>query len=137
RRSTARCSGGSRSTSQKLSRPERVRIEIDPATGQLRSLGGRMKIKRAFLAPLTIAAVALASGGWLLQRGASREGNVYTQARLFDEVLHHISEKYVDAKDPTTLYRMAIDGLIYELGDPHTAFMTPKDYEELKVQTQG
>src|SRR5690606_7377532 len=92
---------------------------------------------RAFLAPLTIAAVALASGGWLLQRGASREGNVYTQARLFDEVLHHISEKYVDAKDPTTLYRMAIDGLIYELGDPHTAFMTPKDYEELKVQTQG
>lgn len=96
-----------------------------------------MKIKRAILAPLVIAVVALASGGWLLQRGAGADGNVYFQARLFDEVLHHISDRYVDPKDPSSLYQMAIDGLIYELGDPHTAFMTPEEYEALKVQTQG
>lgn len=96
-----------------------------------------MKIKRAVLAPLTIAMVALATGGWFLQRGVSREGNVYTQARLFEEVLHRISDDYVDAKDPSSLYKMAIDGLIYELGDPYTAFMTPDDYRELKVTTQG
>lgn len=96
-----------------------------------------MKIKRAFLAPSVIAAVALATGGWLLQRGVSREGNVYFQARLFDEVLHHISDRYVDPKEPSSLYKMAIDGLIYELGDPHTAFMTPEEYDALKVQTQG
>ncbi|MFS8637280.1 MAG: S41 family peptidase [Gemmatimonadota bacterium] len=96
-----------------------------------------MKIKRALLAPSVIAGIALATGGWLLQRGASREGNVYFQARLFDEVLHHIADRYVDPKDPSTLYRMAIDGLIYELGDPHTAFMTPDEYEALRVQTQG
>lgn len=96
-----------------------------------------MKIKRAVLAPLTIAMVALATGGWFLQRGVSREGNVYTQARLFEEVLHRISDDYVDAKDPSSLYKMAIDGLIHELGDPYTAFMTPDDYKELKVTTQG
>lgn len=96
-----------------------------------------MKIKRAFLAPLVIAAIALATGGWLLQRGASEDGNVYFQARLFDEVLHHISDRYVDPMDPSSLYKMAINGLIYELGDPHTAFMTPEEYEALKVQTQG
>lgn len=96
-----------------------------------------MKIKRAVLAPLTIAAVALATGGWFLQRGVSSEGNVYTQARLFEEVLHRISDDYVDAKDPSSLYKMAINGLIYELGDPYTAFMTPEDYKELKVTTQG
>lgn len=96
-----------------------------------------MKIKRAVLAPMVIASLALASGGWLLQRGVNREGNVYTQARLFEEVLHRISDQYVEPKDPSALYKMAIDGLIYELGDPHTAFMTPEDYDKLKVQTQG
>jgi carboxyl-terminal processing protease len=96
-----------------------------------------MKIKRAVLAPLVIASIALATGGWFLQRGVSREGNVYTQARLFEEVLHRISDDYVDAKDPSSLYKMAIDGLIYELGDPYTAFMTPEDYNNLKVTTQG
>ncbi len=96
-----------------------------------------MRIKRALVAPSVIAGIALATGGWLLQRGVSQEGNVYFQARLFDEVLHHISDRYVDPKDPSTLYRMAIDGLIYELGDPHTAFMTPEDYDALRVQTQG
>lgn len=96
-----------------------------------------MKIRRAFLAPIAVAAIAMATGGWLLQRGVSREGNIYTQARLFEEVLHRIAADYVDAKDPSSLYKMAIDGLIHELGDPYTAFMTPDDYKNLKVTTQG
>ena len=96
-----------------------------------------MKVKRAVMAPTIIAGVALATGGWFLQRGVSEEGNVYTQARLFEEVLHRIADQYVDRKDPSSLYRMAIDGLLHELGDPHTAFMTPEEYDNLKVQTQG
>jgi carboxyl-terminal processing protease len=32
---------------------------------------------------------------------------------------------------------MAIDGLLQELGDPHTGFMPAKDYENLRIQTQG
>src|SRR5690606_24334295 len=99
-------------------------------------VGGRMRIRRAILAPTIVATIALATGGWFLQRGLSKEGNVYTQARLFEEVLHRIADQYVDPKDPSSLYRMAIDGLLYELGDPHTAFMTPDEYSNLKVQTQ-
>lgn len=96
-----------------------------------------MKIKRAVLAPIVVTVIAFATGGWFLQRGVGSEGSVYFQARLFEEVLHHISERYVDQKDPSSLYRMAIDGLIHELGDPHTAFMTPEEYNNLRVQTQG
>ncbi|MBI4408483.1 MAG: S41 family peptidase [Gemmatimonadetes bacterium] len=96
-----------------------------------------MRIKRSFLAPAIVALIALATGGWFLQQGASQDRNVYFQARLFEEVLHHISDRYVDQKDPASLYRMAIDGLLQELGDPHTVFMEPKDYEHLRVQTQG
>lgn len=96
-----------------------------------------MKIKRAVLAPIVVTAIAFATGGWFLQRGVGSEGSVYFQARLFEEVLHHISDRYVDQKDPSSLYRMAIDGLLHELGDPHTAFMTPEEYNNLRVQTQG
>lgn len=96
-----------------------------------------MKIKRSIVAPLVLALIALASGGWLLQRGVSRDRNVYLQARLFEEVLHHVSDRFVEEKDPASLYRMAIDGLLQELGDPHSVFMTPEEYERLRVQTQG
>lgn len=96
-----------------------------------------MKIKRSILAPLVVALIALATGGWLLQQGTSQERNVYVQARLFEEVLHHISDRYVEETESSELYRMAIDGMLQELGDPHSVFMTPEDYAQLRIQTQG
>jgi carboxyl-terminal processing protease len=96
-----------------------------------------MKIKRSILAPTVVALIALATGGWLLQQGVSQEKNVYFQARLFEEVLHHVSDRFVDQKEPSALYRMAIDGMLQQLGDPHSTFMSPEDYERLRVQTQG
>jgi len=96
-----------------------------------------MKISRGVRIPLLIGLIGMASGGWLLQRSGDTSGDVYTQARLFEEVLHHISDRYVDEKEPADLYRMAIEGLLDELGDPHTAFLTPEDYEGLRIQTTG
>src|SRR5690606_40226681 len=96
-----------------------------------------MKIKRSILALMVVAVLALASGGCLLQTGGIQEQNVYFQARLFEEVLHHVSDRFVDPQDPSELYRKAIDGMLYELGDPHTSLMTPKDFERLRVQTEG
>jgi carboxyl-terminal processing protease len=32
---------------------------------------------------------------------------------------------------------MAIDGMLDELGDPHSVFMTPDDYADLRLQTHG
>jgi carboxyl-terminal processing protease len=96
-----------------------------------------MRLRRTIVAPLLIALMALVTGGWFLQRGASSERSVYAQARLFDEVMRRISESFVDAKDPSELYEMAVEGLIGELGDPHTTFMRPRDYEALRISTQG
>lgn len=96
-----------------------------------------MKLKRSLYAPIAVALIGLASGGWLLQKGASPDRNVYFQARLFEEVLHHISDRFVEQKDPADLYRMAVDGLLQELGDPHSTFMTPDEFEELRVSTEG
>jgi carboxyl-terminal processing protease len=97
-----------------------------------------MKINRTVLAPLFVALVALATGGWFLQRGAGGEQrNVYENAQLFEQVMQFVSEGFVDRKDPQDLYRMAIDGLLQELGDPHTGFMPASEYENLRIATQG
>src|SRR5690606_34082437 len=45
--------------------------------------------------------------------------------------------RFVDAKSSGELYRLAIDGMLEELGDPHTVFMTSDDYNDLRIQTQG
>jgi carboxyl-terminal processing protease len=96
-----------------------------------------MKLKRTVLAPLLVASVAFVSGGWLLQRGASEGEGVVQRARLFEEVLHQISQRYVDEYSPADLYRMAVDGLLREIGDPHTSFMTAEQFNQLRIQTTG
>lgn len=96
-----------------------------------------MRITRTSIAPLAVAGIALVSGGWFLQRGADQEKNVYYQANLFNEVLHRVSDQFVDQKDPSALYKMAIDGMLEELGDPHTVLMSADDHSRLMVETQG
>jgi carboxyl-terminal processing protease len=96
-----------------------------------------MKIKRAIATPVLVAVLGLVSGGWLLQRGVDPTENVYFQARLLEEVVRHVSSRFVDETNPGQLYQMAIDGMLEELGDPHSVLMNPEDYEDLRVQTHG
>jgi carboxyl-terminal processing protease len=96
-----------------------------------------MKIKRTLMAPVLVAGLAMATGGWFLQRGIGEERNIYANARLFEDVLRFVSDNFVDAKQPGELYQMAIEGMLGELGDPHTSLMPARDYERLRMQTQG
>lgn len=96
-----------------------------------------MKIKRTIMAPVLVAVTAMATGGWFLQRGVGVERNIYANARLFEDVLRFVAENFVDTKQPTELYQMAVDGMLEELGDPHTSLMAAKDYEQLRLTTQG
>lgn len=95
-----------------------------------------MKLKRTVLGPVLVAAVAFVSGGWLLQRQvAVADGGV--DSRIFDEILSRVARDYVDEHSQDELYDMAVEGLLYELGDPHTSFMSREEYEDLRVQTTG
>lgn len=94
-------------------------------------------MKRTLFTPLIVAGMALGTGGWFLQRGVSQEQNVFVQAKVFQEIVERVSNNFVDTKSEGELYKMAIDGMLEELGDPHTTFMTPKDYNQLKVSTSG
>jgi carboxyl-terminal processing protease len=96
-----------------------------------------MKLKRTVIAPLLVASVALVSGGWLLQQGVNGQQSVFQRAQLFDEVLHYVQTRYVDEHPEGELYQKAIEGMLHELGDPHTVFMTADEYAQLHLQTSG
>ncbi len=95
-----------------------------------------MKESRLVVFGLVMVA-ALISGGWLLQRGSERSKNVYEKARLFDDIVAHISEYAVDSLGEAELYEMAIDGLVSELNDPYAAYLRPEDVAELRERTSG
>ncbi len=84
-----------------------------------------------------VAVVSFFSGGWLLQRGAAADGNVYQQARLFDDVLSHVSQYYVDSLSESSLYRKATDGLLAELHDPYSVLLVEDDFKQLTETTTG
>jgi carboxyl-terminal processing protease len=96
-----------------------------------------MKLKRTIVAPVLVAGVAVLSGGWLLQQGVAQQNTLYQRARLFDEVLQYVSDRYVEKRPSSDLYQMAIQGMLKELGDPHTNFMSAEEYANLRMQTTG
>ena len=84
-----------------------------------------------------VAVISFLSGGWLLQRGVASGGNVYQQARLFDDVLGHVSAYYVDSVGESQLYDQAARGMLEELKDPYSVLLTGDDYKALTEQTSG
>jgi carboxyl-terminal processing protease len=84
-----------------------------------------------------VAVISFMSGGWLLQRGVASGGNVYQQARLFDDVLGHVNAYYVDSIGETDLYDRATRGMLEQLKDPYSVLLTGDDYKALSEQTSG
>jgi carboxyl-terminal processing protease len=84
---------------------------------------------------------ALVSGGWLVERGlvggGRGSGSSSDRARMFDEVLQHVERDYVDTLADSAIYTKAAEGLISELHDPHSAYLSPKLLQSLSERTTG
>jgi carboxyl-terminal processing protease len=94
-----------------------------------------MSSRRAMFAPFLVLGTAVLLGGWLLQEGVEREENVYVQVRVFQEVVERVADQYVDEVDRSSLYEAAIEGLLDDLGDPNTSFISARAYEEFEIRT--
>ncbi|HET8714158.1 MAG TPA: S41 family peptidase [Gemmatimonadales bacterium] len=94
-------------------------------------------IRHKWSVAAVVAFAALVSGGWFLQRQTEPAGSVYQQARLFDDVLAHVADYYVDSLDERQLYQMAIDGMLDKLNDPYSVFLKPDDFRQLSEATTG
>lgn len=83
--------------------------------------------------------ISLVTGGWLLERG-TRSGAAPTEAeaaRLFENVFGHVAQHYVDSLGEPAMYRMAVDGMLYELEDPYTSLLAPDKLGRLNETTSG
>jgi carboxyl-terminal processing protease len=94
-------------------------------------------VRRGVFAPVAVVAFAILAGGWLLQEGVDRAENVYVRVRVLQEVVDRVESSFVDEVDASSLYDSAIDGLIRDLGDPHSSFLPADDYEDLRIRTEG
>lgn len=96
-----------------------------------------MSRARSWVPAVVVSVLAIALGGWLLQRGAAAQEVRSQRAQLLDEVQRLVAERYVDPIDSSELYRMAIDGMLYELGDPYSVFIDAEKTEDLEITTTG
>jgi carboxyl-terminal processing protease len=60
----------------------------------------------------------------------------YKKLRVFSQVLTYVQQSYVDEVDPQELLYDAINGMLAHL-DPHTTFLRPAEYENLREDTAG
>ena len=91
---------------------------------------------RAFVALATMAG-ALVTGGWFLQRGLDGTTGAVNGARLFDQVVSHVADRYVDSLSQDSIYHEALQGMLRELRDPYTVFLSGDRLARLNENTSG
>jgi carboxyl-terminal processing protease len=72
------------------------------------------------------------------QRHSSAEGkgSDYESIELFTDVMSIVKKSYVEEVDTKKLVYGAINGMLSSL-DPHSSFMPPDSYKEMKIDTKG
>lgn len=102
----------------------------------LRRLRGDQAYRTGLVAVVFL--IAIVAGGSLVRRGANGgPPTAYEAARLYDNVRSHIARDYVDSIGEDQLYRLSVDGLLRELGDPYTRFLTADRLQRLSEATSG
>ena len=66
----------------------------------------------------------------------SNDDDLYSQVELFSYALTTIQSEYVEEKKPKDIIYGALTGMLSSL-DPHSQFLTPEDYKDLKSDTEG
>lgn len=89
---------------------------------------------RFFLA--TVLTLGLIIGHGLSGYVVANSGSTYANLEIFSDALSIVQSEYVEEIEPEKLVYGALRGLMNEL-DPHSQFMKPDTYSELKVETEG
>jgi len=93
----------------------------------------------AFWTFLTMTGLAAATTVLNVSQTLSATGQnseLYRQLDLFGDVLERVRSDYVEKPDDTQLIENAINGMLAAL-DPHSAYLSPKHFRDMQVQTRG
>jgi carboxyl-terminal processing protease len=97
------------------------------------------KTDMAFWTFVSLAGVAAATSMFNVSKtySATTPANeIYRQLDLFGDVLERVRNDYVDKPDDAALIDSAINGMLASL-DPHSAYLNPKNFKDMQVQTRG
>jgi carboxyl-terminal processing protease len=90
--------------------------------------------------PVILFVLAVLSGAlvavWLQGPRSAQAETAYEELQLFTDVLSIVRQSYVEEVPVKDLVYGAIDGMLASL-DPHSGFMPPDVYKELKIDTRG
>ncbi len=70
------------------------------------------------------------------QTAFAEDAEVYRHLDLFGDVLERIRSDYVEEPEAEELIESAINGMLAGL-DPHSAYLNPRHFRDMKVQTRG
>ena len=96
----------------------------------------RNKGKKIALLVAAVTLLAVFIGMGTQRRCAAQGGNDYESIELFTDVLAIVKKSYVEEVDTKKLIYGAINGMLSSL-DPHSSFMPPEMYKEMKIETKG
>ena len=72
----------------------------------------------------------------IVAQEVDRERSTYEQLDLFGDIFERIRSDYVEQVDEVDLIESAINGMLTSL-DPHSSYLPPKDFSDMRVQTRG
>jgi carboxyl-terminal processing protease len=74
--------------------------------------------------------------GPLIAQEVVPESSVYEQLDLFGDIFERVRSQYVEDVPTDELVTAAINGMLTSL-DPHSSYLSAKDFEDMQVQTKG
>lgn len=86
-----------------------------------------------------ILAAGVIVGGIALSLPATAQNNnseTYRQLNLFGDVFERVRADYVEDVSDEALIEAAINGMLTSL-DPHSSYLSPKNFRDMQVQTRG
>ena len=98
---------------------------------------GAGRLRARAIVAVTALTLALVLGGWLLQRGLRRGSGSFERARMFEQVRTHVASDFVDSIGDGDIFRKAAEGMVRELHDPHSGYLSPDRLRVLTESTTG
>jgi carboxyl-terminal processing protease len=97
-------------------------------------------MKKNLIAALagTVAGTLLTTqvAGPLVAQESVQDSSIYEQLDLFGDIFERVRAQYVEEVSTEDLVTAAINGMLTSL-DPHSSYLSAKDFEDMQVQTKG
>lgn len=96
----------------------------------------RLKSSVLLMVLVTVVALFFTASMGMSKRVVKVSNETYESLKIFSDVLSLVEQSYPEVQKPKDLIYSSIKGMIHKL-DPHSSFLTPDEYKEMKIDTKG